>query len=423
MEIDIDDGNGDSAHAMRKPEAPPIPEDEERSTKKVKNKRTVEEVNKTSFNISNLTSFRDIIAQHRNALQEQQEGEDPPLSPDDFVRNKTSRPRTTAKSTSIRDNGKSGHNLTIKETSQSRFEILANMPTDAEEDPQSHNQREMTKDTREWRSWPHNGKNISQGKEMYMAKKQIRKENVSNTEQNRKEITSMIGTLGQPKENKAQNCQRPKTGHVAVAQINIDSPGPSMTKQTTGIPYASKVGDLVIEGPVSDVLNPANHSVSRLPTEIIVQGKDNSAYEGRKDRMKTTREMNYSDKPPDSSKVFFLKGVIDDVATERPNSAFSEGAIGSRVSMWTNSAFGEGAIDATWTKPDSSKVERGRKKRETRRRRRAYVQLFEAEKEEKEGCGHTGIKTKAVGRGVSSGSEGPNIGSRKEQQEEGGPAA
>ncbi|KAK9159740.1 hypothetical protein Syun_006081 [Stephania yunnanensis] len=92
MEIDIDDGNGDSAHAMRKPEAPPIPEDEERSTKKVKNKRTVEEVNKTSFNISNLTSFRDIIAQHRNALQEQQEGEDPPLSPDDFVRNKTSRP-------------------------------------------------------------------------------------------------------------------------------------------------------------------------------------------------------------------------------------------------------------------------------------------------------------------------------------------
>ncbi|KAK9082517.1 hypothetical protein Syun_031299 [Stephania yunnanensis] len=63
-----------------------------------------------------------------------------------------------------------------------------------------------------------------------------------------------------------------------------------------------------------------------------------------------------------------------------------------------------------------SKVERGRKKRETRRRRRAYVQLFAAEKEEKEGCGRIGIKTKVVGRGVSSDSEGPNIGSRKEQQ-------
>ncbi|KAK9083024.1 hypothetical protein Scep_029495 [Stephania cephalantha] len=77
---------------MRKPLAPPIPEDEERSTKKVKNKKTVEEVNKASFDISNLTSFRDIIAQHRSALQEQQEGEDPPLSPDDVFRNKTSRP-------------------------------------------------------------------------------------------------------------------------------------------------------------------------------------------------------------------------------------------------------------------------------------------------------------------------------------------
>ncbi|KAK9082225.1 hypothetical protein Syun_031317 [Stephania yunnanensis] len=38
-----------------------------------------------------------------------------------------------------------------------------------------------------------------------------------------------------------------------------------------------------------------------------------------------------------------------------------------------------------------SKVERGRKKRETRRRKRAYVQLFAAEKEEKEDCGRTGI--------------------------------
>ncbi|KAK9151995.1 hypothetical protein Syun_010304 [Stephania yunnanensis] len=39
-----------------------------------------------------------------------------------------------------------------------------------------------------------------------------------------------------------------------------------------------------------------------------------------------------------------------------------------------------------------------------------------AEKEEKEGCGRTGLKTAAVVRGVSSGSKGPNIGSGKEQQ-------
>ncbi|KAK9160838.1 hypothetical protein Syun_007179 [Stephania yunnanensis] len=104
-----------------------------------------------------------------------------------------------------------------------------------------------------------------------------------------------------------------------------------------------------------------------------------------------------------------------------------------------NSSFSKGAISAIGRRIAYKRRGRGGARwRETGRKNRRSGEggctcTDVTEKEEKEGCGRTGLKTTVVVRGVSSSSEGPNIGSGKEQQrrkearrqraEEGGPVA
>ncbi|KAK9169215.1 hypothetical protein Syun_001355 [Stephania yunnanensis] len=107
--------------------------------------------------------------------------------------------------------------------------------------------------------------------------------------------------------------------------------------------------------------------------------------------------------------------VIDDVATERPNSAFGEGAIDA---MWTKPVLGD-AAPRKGGDGEEQGGERPEEKRDAAEKEGVRAAVRGGEGGERRLWAHRD-QNKGVGRGVSGGNEGPNIGKQEGKRSERG---